>query len=444
MPLTLCTSPANIIMKINIRYKQHLQWLLVLLALLLPFFIIRSFPNFYHSSDMDDFWRWSQVWEEDWRSIYINCERCNYPFLGTMFSGGVMSWLDVETFARLANRFRYALALIDAFNILLIWLILQNLRVKNAPLWAGIIGMLPSSWLGSSVWGQIDGVGQFFILVFFLLLVWFNQPDRSMQQLYIFSALSGLLISFMLLTKQLIYFSAFALILIFFSNVLLFSRRFAVVFASVFIASVSIILPVLVADFYLDLKAPYFFHLQYILVTGSRHGEVISYIGFNVWTFFYNDLGESSRQFLPGLPVAPYHAGIILFLLVNAVLFFIFYRYVFKQRNEFVLMALIYISLVNLSFNLMLTGTHERYLYHFYPFILMACLGYHKLGGFFNRFALAVLLTGSLIYGVFLFGYLSGHVRLTSLDVIRGMSVLHLSLFVYLIFVSVRQFNYRT
>ncbi|MFM8426741.1 MAG: hypothetical protein ACKOBL_16370, partial [Chloroflexota bacterium] len=83
-------------------HKQLAQWLILITAIFLPFFVIRFFPNFYHSSDMDDFWRWSQAWNTDWQSIYVNCERCNYPFIGTLLSGGVMSALKIESFAQLA------------------------------------------------------------------------------------------------------------------------------------------------------------------------------------------------------------------------------------------------------------------------------------------------------------------------------------------------------
>lgn len=431
-------------MKLNASYKPYFQWLIVFLALLLPFLIIRSFPKFYHSSDVDDFWRWSQAWEMDWRSVYITCERCNYPFLGTWLSGGLMSALNIETFARLANRFRYVLAAIDALNVLLIWLILHRLRVKHAPLWAGIIGLLPSSWLGSSVWGQIDGVGQFLLLLFFLLLIWFHHKIRSVRELYVFAILSGLLLSLMLLTKQLIYFSIFALGLIFIANVIVYSRKFVVVLACGVFSFISFLLPVLVIDANLNLKAPYLSHLQYILATGSDHAEVISYTGFNLWTFFTNDPLGSSRQMLPGLPFAPYYAGMILFLLINAILAFVFARQIFKHQDRFIPTALIYLALVNLSFNLTLTGTHERYLYHFYPFILIACLVYLGAEGSFNRFTLATLLAGSLLYGVFLFGYLTRWVRPNSLAILQGMSAFHLLLFAYLIYISIRQFSSRT
>lgn len=421
------------------------------MAMLLPFFIIRVFPDFFHTSDVDDLWRWSQAWGRDWRSVYINCDRCNYPFLGTMFSGGVMDAMHIESFARLANRFRYYLALVDALNIFLIWFILKKLNVENAPLWAGLIGLLPSSWLGSSVWGQIDGIGQFLILLFFILLIWFNREERSPKQTYLFAALAGILLSCMLLTKQLIYFSVFALGMIFLANVWTVTRKPIPAIASGAAALVSFLLPVILIDLNLNLNEGYFSHLQYILATGSKHGDVFTYTGFNLWVFFSKDLLASSHQpiqigSVTLSSVTPYSAGMILFLLVNAFLLYLFVRKIYEQTAtpQFVLMSLLYLALVNLSFNITLTGTHERYLYHFYPFILIACLAYLGHSNFFNRSMLAVLLSSSMLYGVFLFSYLRGWVRPNSHAILQGMSIIHMTLFIYLIYSTLRELNPRS
>ncbi|MBI3169285.1 MAG: hypothetical protein HYZ22_12450 [Chloroflexi bacterium] len=446
-------------MKRIAEHKHYIQWLVVLLAILLPFFIIRVFPGLYHSSDMDDFHRWSQVWQVDWRSIYVNCERCNYPFIGVLLSGGAMSWIDGDSFDLLANRFRYYLAVVDALNVLLVWFILQRLQVKSAALWAGGIGLLPSSWMGSSVWGQIDGAGQFLIFLFFILLIWFNREKRSTRQFFLFAALAGLLFSFMLLTKQLIYFSILALGLIFLANVLTFSRKPIVVIASSAITLIAFALPVVIIDLNLNLKESYFSHLQYVLATGSKHGDIISSVGFNLWVFFTRDLLGSSRLPLPIqigsktlFSVTPYSAGIFFFLAINGFLASVLFKQVRKNRaddtqtfnSQSILMSFVYLALVNLSFNLTLTGTHERYLYHFYPFIIITCLAFVNRDGFYNRFTLSVLLAGSLVYGAFLFGYLTRFVRATSFMILQGMSIFHLLLFAYLIYITVKQIDSRT
>lgn len=441
------------------KLKQPAQWLVVLLAMLLPFLIIRSFPKFFHTSDVDDLWRWSQAWSTDWRSVYINCERCNYPFVGTLLSAGVMDWIDIENFDHLANRFRYYLAGVDALNILIIWLILKMMQVKNAPFWAGLIGLLPSSWLGSSVWGQIDGLGQFLILSFFVLLIWFNASEKPRDVYYLFVILSALLLSLMVLTKQLIYFSVFGLGVILLANIIIYSRKLANIFFSILAVAAAFAIPIHLIDSTLILKAPYVSHLQYILATGSDHGDRISYTGFNLWVFFGSDPLASSRVAAPLqfgtkilFSVIPYFSGIFLFLLINSFLFFIFARYILKLYShgkrvftqDAILLSFVYLALVNLSFNLTLTGTHERYLYHFYPFILVACLGLMGRSTYFNRGMLVVSFSGAVVYGAFLYGYLTLLVRPSSQPVLQTMSVLHLLLFGYLIHAALRHFYIQT
>lgn len=437
-------------------HKQLAQWLILITAIFLPFFVIRFFPNFYHSSDMDDFWRWSQAWRTDWKSIYVNCERCNYPFVGTLLSGGVMSALKIESFAQLANRFRYVLALFDAMNILLILFILQKMQVKNAPFWSGVIGLLPSSWLGSSVWGQIDGIGQSLILLFFILLIWFYQKERSTVQFYLFSAITGLLFSLMILTKQLIYFSVFSFGLIFLTAMFAFSRRFAFILSSGLIALTSFILPIFIIDLNLVLKEPYFSHLQYILATGSSHGDIIAATGFNIWVFLAETPVSSSYSPIPIqigsttlFSLTPYFWGLALFLLVNAFLLIIFARQFYNLSIkglgtgsvDLVMISFIWFALVNLSFNLVLTGTHERYLYHFYPFVIVACLAYMERNEYFNRFTLIILLTGAVVYGAFLYGYLTLLVRPVNPVPLQWMSVFHTSLFFYIVAITMKQFK---
>ena len=72
-------------------------------------------------------------------------------------------------------------------------------------------------------------------------------------------------------------------------------------------------------------------------------------------------------------------------------------------NTENISLLILHLALVNLSFNLFLAGTHERYLYHFYPFIIMACMGL----GFFKRGFVYALLAGATFYGAVLYGYLT-------------------------------------
>lgn len=423
-----------------------LQWLILLSAILLPFIVIRFFPKFHHSYDLRLFLEWSEPWQEDWRSVYMNCDTCTYPFIGTFLSSGVMSAFDYKNVARVINRFRYYLAVVDGLNVIVFWFILTRLHVKRAPLWAGVIGLLPTSWIGSSVWGQIDGIGQFLILLFFVLMIWFNSMPRTNTAYYFFLTTAGTLLSLMLLTKQLIYFSMGALGLVLLVIIFWRSQEPLHVILSILTVGAAFLFPVILVDANLKLDAPYFSHLQFLVSARSQQWDIISSLGFNIWVFFFKDLLGSARTPLFFGALSPNLLGIILFLALNIFLFLIFVRDIKRQtragphgfeRGQ-IISCLIYFSLVNLTFNLTLTGTHERYLYHFYPFILMACLGLFHHSRFFNRTLLTSLLAGSLFYGGYLYLYLSGRIDTADRGFIQVAAVVHLGLYIYLLYSWIR------
>lgn len=413
--------------------------------------VIRIFPSFHHVYDLSVFRTWAEAWGQGWQEIYLYCESCNYPILGTAVSGGLFSSIDFKNNLRVINRFRYYLAVVDALNVVFVYLILVRLKIQNAPFWAGVIGLLPTSWIGSSVWGQIDGVGQFLILVFFILLMEFNSVRWAGIAYHLFLAAAGGLLSLMLLTKQLIYFSMGALGLVLLVNIFFVSQKPKHIFLSLLTVFMAFIAPVFIVDSLLLLKPPYISHLQYILATGSQHGDEISSLGMNIWVFFVSDFSASSHQALQfGLlslaPLSPFSVGMITFLILNLFIFIIFLRdlrrHAINRRHLFnanqLLSVLVYFSLVNLSFNLSLTGTHERYLYHFYPFIILACLGLLPHSKFFNRTALIIIFAGALSYGCYLFFYLSGIIGQINYAVIRIAAAIHLMLFCYLLFLWFR------
>lgn len=433
------------------KISPFLQWLILASAIALPFFIIRIFPTLHHVYDLSIFRTWADAWGWGWQGIYINCKSCNYPILGTAFSGGLFSSIDFKNELRVINRFRYYLAMVDALNVLMMYWIFSRLKIQNAPLWAGVIGLLPSTWISSSVWGQIDGIGQFLILLFYILLIEFNMIYLKGLTYYLFLAGAGSLLALMLLTKQLIYFSMAALGLVMLVNIFWISQKPKHIIFSLLTVFGAFITPVLIFDSLLFLKPPYISHLQYVLATGSQHGDQISSLGLNIWVFFYSDFFASSHQTLQIgslslAPLSPFSVGIGMFLLLNIMFFVLFLkdlrRYATSGHNLLntnqLISIFLYFSFVNLSFNLMLTGTHERYLYHFYPFILIACLGMLPRSRIFDRATLIVLFAGSLSYGGFLFIYLIGWIEQTNYSIIRGAAAIHLALFCYLLFLWYR------
>jgi hypothetical protein len=236
------------------------------------------------------------------------------------------------------------------------------------------------------------------------------------------------------------------------TNIFLYSRKPASIISSLLTVLASFVAPILLIDLPLNLKPSFFSHLEYVLATGSQHGNTVSSFSFNIWTFLVKDPRSSSHipiNFQLGsttlFSVVPYSAGIILFLLVNAFLLFLYIRYFYRQykygeqffNTENILLLILHLALVNLSFNLFLTGTHERYLYHFYPFIIMACLGL----GYFKREFVYVLLAGATFYGIVLYGYL------TRLNIQFGqipfaiLGIFHSLVFLYLVYSLLRYFR---
>jgi hypothetical protein len=424
----------------SLKIKTRFQWLVLVLAILLPFLIIRFFPELQHVSDISTFREWADAWEMDWHSIYVNCDNCNYPLLGTYISAGVMSTIEHDTVAREINRFRYHLAVVDGLNVIALWLILRKLKIENAPLWAGVIGLLPSSWMSSSVWGQIDGAGQFLLLLFFILIIVFSTGQRSERSYWFFLASAGLLLSAMLLMKQLVYFSMLALGVILLTLIIFHSKKIGRIALSILFVSFFVLLPVLMVDASLELPPPFFSHLQYVLATGSRHGSIISSFGLNIWSLFTDDvLSSSSAPLQIGgtviEPISPYPAGIFLFFLLNVFLLVLFLRSVRASNSNGenslpqhqLPLFFFYFAMVNSTFNVVLTGTHERYLFHFFPFILVAGLAWKRPSLLISLFA------GALCYGAYLYAYLIGMVPYKDPTVIQIATLLHLLMFVYLL-----------
>lgn len=423
--------------------KRYYQQAVFAIGILVPFLAILIYPKYYQPDDLDAFLRWSQYWSMDWKNIYNLCQSCNYPILGMMFSSGVPSWLGINTMEGMIGVFRYYLAVVDLINVVLIYLILRKMRVDGALFWAGVIAILPSSWMGTSYWGQIDSFGQLFILSIILWTAWFNfGQKRDLAIFYTFVIVYGLLLSCLTLTKQLALFSLAPLGMMIMLNILLQPLKWKERPMLFFILFVAYAAPFFIAELFLKTPLGYVSHFQYVLATGSNHGDVVSSYGFNVWRFFVSDPLTSSHDSVVvplgqsfQLSVIPYRAGILIFILVNVFLVSLtlfYFRKRFARLDSYLKedfsFWMMYLGLVNLSFNLFLSGTHERYLYHFYPFVMVALLSLPK----HNMRSLILASSGAFFYGCFLFGYLTGWNQLFGDLMFDGMGIFHLIFFIYL------------
>ncbi len=393
---------------------KKLTWdsIVLYIGVFFSLILVIALPKVYFHIDLEIFWKWSHYWIENWKNIYVSCMDCNYPILGMFSSAGVLGFLGNQGFEKAVVSYRLFLGLIDGLTVLLLFGLLKMFQVGRPALWAGILGISVSSWSGT-VWGQIDGISQLLILLTLTWMVGANLKNQSLLKNFrIYIVVSAILLACLLLIKQLTLFSVFSLGLLLAANIGFQSRswkQFALNSSLAFAVFLGIIL---FSDLFLRLPAPYFSHLQYIWEIGSNHGDFISGNGFNIWMFLGRNMFSASSLPLAGLnPIfSPYRIGNALFALYVAVItlslfFFLKRHFLTGQRfltPEALLSFIFYLALVNLSFNIFLTGTHERYLMHFYPFIIVAWLGLKSYSPHFSNEIFALILFGANLYGFFI------------------------------------------
>jgi hypothetical protein len=410
---------------------------------------VLALPNFYYQKDFAAFWEWGQLWRSSWRDIYLSCAQCNYPILGIFSTAGLIGWLAPLGYEKTVFVFRVFLALVDGINVYLVFWLLKKLLVERAFYWAGMVGILLSSWVGGALWGQIDGLSQFLILIWLVWLVRGNtQGWSSKTSFQVFLVVGSLLLAALLLFKQLTIFSVFSLGLLLMGNLIFFSREWRQVILNSMLALATFLAAIFSFDFFLNLPSPYFSHLVYVWETGSNHSEIISGNGFNLWVFLGRDQWSSARvplsEQLPFL--TPYGLGMVFFLLFTLLItgsWLLFLRRQFQQgetclNREMLLNGIFFLALVNLGFNIFMTGTHERYLYHFYPYLLVAWLGLANYNRLFTPKILPLLIFGANFYGTFMLQIIP------SLDFRLGywphwlLGSFHLGLLIYLMVVFFR------
>jgi hypothetical protein len=251
------------------------------------------------------------------------------------------------------------------------------------------------------------------ILLWLVWLVRGNLQGWSSQAKFrVFLVVASLFLAALMLFKQLTIFSVLPLGLLLLGNLIFFSREWRQSLVNSTLPLTTFLAASFGFDLFLKLPQPYFSHLLYVWETGSHHSEIIAGNGFNLWIFLGRDIWSSARVPLTAqLPVlTPYGLGMLLFLLFTLLItgsWFLFLRRQFQQgetcfNREMLLNGIFFLALINLGFNIFLTGTHERYLYHFYPYLLIAWLGLASYNRWFTPKSLPLLIFGANLYGVFM------------------------------------------
>jgi hypothetical protein len=425
-------------------------------GVLLPFIIVWKSAT-YHFDDYQGFSAWAECLLNYKNSIYLRCTDVNYPFVGVMASAGVLSAfktiLGVHDYSKLLNYYRFYLAIFDSLNFVLVFCLALALRIKNALIASLLIAALPSSWVGGALWGQIDDVTQFFLLACILCLVTAIQSPTS--RLALRSAYCGLgLVTLvaLVLTKQLAVFSLPAIVpLLLLAQLKIWTSGTKL---HGLIATVSTFLPPMILFWYLDsyfqVPSARFYGSGYLFVwLTSDHANYISNDGFNIWVLVRDMWSYSHTPFYclrfhhHGLCLTPFRLGLVLYgtyVIALAVLYFLkpllAGKFPDERQLRFILATIIlYLAEINLGFNVFLTGTHERYLYHCFPFLILAGFFFEEASLLSWRSLLFFIAVGT-IYGAFVYWVLNPLVP----SPLEFVVTIHLILLIYLLGFSFKSF----
>lgn len=407
--------------------------LLAVAGFALPFAIVHGIGS-YSAWDLKVFEDWAGCWGQE---IYPAC-RPNYPAIGLMLSAGVIhvidtlgAGLDRETVRLL---FRDYLAVFDALNFLLFIALARSLRLSRPVAVALGLAVTPSTWVGGAHWGQIDNVGLFFCLLATMGFIrsWQALEDHRQRaagrRAAAWQWLAWLSLALYLLSKQLAIFSV-----PFFLLLALLTLRFSIdrlrwLGLGASLAGMAFFL---LAFRYFDtlFRVPEGFHdSSYWFVWtsgGSDHANQISRNGFNIWMFLGRDMESSSHANFLNFQIwkwrdhlSPYKAGLILYFLYVAGLLAVTMMRVLRGgpalmsksggapgHGNLIAVLLLFHALCHLGFNVLLSGTHERYLYLGYPYLLMAAwwffTGRRGFGGRLTAFCfLAAAAYGGFVFSV--------------------------------------------
>jgi hypothetical protein len=393
---------------------------ILILGVSISALLVIAFPEWYHHGDVNTFVHWAELWNKGWREVYNTCFGCNYPILGIFSTAGVFKLLFRLGIPNTVQAFRLLLAAVDGLNVLLIFFLLKKLSVPNAAIWAGVTGLLASSWAGGAVWSQVDGVSQFFILLTLAWMVLYNTYRRI--HLVVYLAVGSLLLACLLLTKQLIVFSFVSLEIFLTANIFT-GRKFLSAVRYWLLHLIFLFGFVFIWDLFLNVEGPYFSHLLTVWITRSDTAGALSMNGFSLWVFLNRNMMRSSDISIFPLSdwsrfLTPLRIGIALFAILFLVIAVSTVRYVRRRhpegevflRREDIYRLILLLAVVNLIFNVVMTGTHERYLFHFYPYLLIACLGLREFDKRFSTALLIFIFLGANLYGWFVLRVLWGDI----------------------------------
>ena len=395
----------------------------VSLALISPFLTLLLFKGKAYQVDVDYFLNWSRCLTAAVDSVYSACSpfAINYPTIGLWASAGAI--LAIESiggaFPPPTTHFQYYLGGIDALNIVLMYLLLRGLRVRGAAWLTLLFAVLPSTRAGASLWGQIDNVGQLFLSLGFLCgLQGLKAAERSASgRTLLYLITLALCIGFATLTKQLLYFSIPSLAILWCTLAIRASRILSP--APILLSWLFAFATTLAID-QLSPTPPGFFgsSLYYVLTTGSDHAGLISLAGVNLYPLLHLPLMESStvaytvvRIGTLSVKIIPFYFGLTSFFVACGLSAWWLARIARKGQGaspiQVTVTLLALAAICNLFMNTFLSGTHERYLYH-YGFFVFPVVCVFTQQRFMSPFMALLCLAHLTIYGCFVYSLIIG------------------------------------
>jgi hypothetical protein len=137
-------------------------------------------------------------------------------------------------------------------------------------------------------------------------------------------------------------------------------------------------------DLYFRLPYEFKDHLNYIFLgggSGNISWTYISWNGVNVWNILGWKQSTPSTKAFWGL-LSPLNTGVVLFLIYLSALYVCLVIRIIQgikksevawhEWREIASLTIFSLGLAYLGFNVILPGTHERYMFHSYPFLIIS------------------------------------------------------------------------
>jgi hypothetical protein len=367
--------------------------------------------NYTHRWDRHDiglFVKWSKAWDQSPREIY-RLSDASYPIVGTLLSAGTVSAMrrmfPTHSDDDIVRDFKWIVLAVDAVNIVLVWRIFSALRIPQAATAALILYILPFGWTGAAVWGQIDSMTQSFLLSCLLAFLKIFEGAGSLLADSAYLAAGAAAFGLGLFCKQLFLFSTPCLIV----GLWLCTRIIANRHGSPFVWSLGGPIGCLLIFGWLDwwpaLPDDHRSHFAFLIFGPSTsYGDQTSIFGLNIWAI------KPGGPFI--CPTCKW-SGLAMYLAAMIYIFvvpFAFLRRQIKGSSLLFAMLVLVLGLSNLAFNVLLTGVHERYLFHTFPFLIIGGLVLRREGLMRDGYLVLTIAIGSL-YGIYVWMVLNGPVH---------------------------------